>query len=76
MNLGIRTAIGPTIQTGGILKRKDGTVISDKSEKLSCWVEHYSELYSGQSGVCAETLGNLPNSHLWMILTNHPILMK
>ena len=49
MYAGIKRATGPTAQTSGVLKQKDGTVINDKSEKLNRWIEHYSKLYTGQS---------------------------
>lgn len=36
----IKTAIGPTTQTCGVLKKKDGSIIEDKSEKLVWWIEN------------------------------------
>ena len=40
MYVGIKRATGPTAQTSGVLKQKDGIVINDKSEKLNRWIEH------------------------------------
>lgn len=40
----IKTTIGITTQTCGVLKRKDASTIEDKSEKLVCWIEHFSEV--------------------------------
>ena len=59
---GIKRATGPTTQSSGILKQKDGTVIKDKSNKLNHWIEHYSELYTGQSWVSSDTIASLPNA--------------
>ncbi|KAJ8350926.1 hypothetical protein SKAU_G00260560 [Synaphobranchus kaupii] len=61
MYVGIKRAIGLTAQTCGVLKQKDGTVIKDKSEKLNRWIEHYSEVYTGQSQVSSDTIASLPN---------------
>jgi hypothetical protein len=56
----IKEATGPVSQSCSVLKHRDGSVITDNSEKLDRWIEHYSELYTGESTVCAETLQSLP----------------
>lgn len=57
----IKEATGPVSQSCSILKEKDGSVITDNNDKLNRWIEHYSELYSGESSVCAATLQALPS---------------
>ena len=54
MYAGIKRAIGPTAQKYGVIKQK--------SEKLNHWIEHYSELYTGQSQVSADTISSLRNA--------------
>jgi hypothetical protein len=68
----IRTATGPSAQTGGVIKSKDGTVIEDKQEKLNRWIEHYSELYGTEGTTCLETLSSLPNLPLREGLDEEP----
>lgn len=71
---GIKKATGPTAQTCGVLKQKDGTVIKDKSEKLGRWVEHFSELYTGQSQVSSDIIASLPNAPPMNDLDSEPDL--
>ena len=55
----IKQATGPRPQTCGVLKTKDGEVITDKSKKLGRWIEHCSELYGSEGDPCLETISNL-----------------
>jgi hypothetical protein len=58
----IKTATGPSAQTAGVLKRKDGTTIEDKGQKLARWVEHYSELYGPVGTADLDYINMLPDS--------------
>ena len=53
---GIKKAIGPTQSTCAPLKTSNGETITDKSRLMECWVEHYSELYSGMNSVSPSVL--------------------
>ena len=61
MFAGIKTATGPTVQGCGVLKRKDGSIIDDKAQKLERWIEHYSELYGPVGTADHQYIEQLPN---------------
>lgn len=44
MYLGLKAAVGPSTQSLGILLQKNGTNITDKTEKLERWIEQFLEL--------------------------------
>lgn len=52
----IKETTGPSPQACKYLKSKDGSSISDSTEKMSRWIEHYSELYAGTSTVNSDSL--------------------
>ena len=56
----IKMATGPSVQTAGVLKKKDGTVIEDQDQKLNRWIEHYSELYGTEGTADHAYIANLP----------------
>lgn len=41
--------VGPSTRPLDVLQQKDGTIITDKAEKLERWIQHYSELYNRDS---------------------------
>ena len=68
----IKTATGPSIQTAGVLKKKDGTVIEDQDQKLNRWIEHYSELYGTEGTADHAYITNLPATATDHSLDEHP----
>ena len=70
----IKEATGPVSQSCSVLKQRDGSVITDNTSKLNRWIEHYSELYSGESTVCADTLNALPSEQSLTYLDEPPDL--
>ena len=53
---GIKKAVGPKPSKTAPLKSADGAIIKDKSQQMSRWVEHYSELYHRETKVTDEAL--------------------
>lgn len=68
----LRLQQGPTSQTCGVLKKKDGSIIDDQMEKLKRWIEHNSELYGTEGNTCHQTLLNLPQSQIHNHLDDEP----
>ena len=68
----IKTATGPSAQTAGVLKRKDGSVIEDKGQKLDRWIEHYSELYGVEGTANHDYVNSLPDSAIQHHLDDPP----
>ena len=71
---GIKTATGPTCVKTAPRKAKTGEVITDQSQQLQHWVEHYLELYSTQNIVTDAALGALPNLPVMEELDEKPTL--
>ena len=53
---GIKKATGSKPSKSAPLKSADGSIIKDKSQQMSRWVEHYSELYHRETKVTEEAL--------------------
>jgi hypothetical protein len=68
----IKIATGPSKQSGGVLKRKDGTVIEDRGAKLDRWIEHYSELYGSEGNADTDYINSLPNLPVRLDLDKQP----
>ena len=58
---GIKTVTGPTRVKTAPLKSKSGETITDQSQQLQRWVEHYLELYATQNIVTDTALNALPS---------------
>ena len=71
----IKTAIGPSIQTAGVLKKKDGTVSEDQDQKLNRWIERYSELYGTEGTADHAYIANIPATTTGHSLDEHPAEM-
>ena len=56
-----KTATGPTRVKTAPLKSKSGEIITDQSQQLQRWVEHYLELYATQNIVTDTALNALPS---------------
>ena len=68
----IKTANGPSIRTGGVLKKKDGTVIEDQDKKCNRWIEHYSERYGTEGTADHAYINKLPSTATDHSLDEHP----
>ena len=68
----IKTAPGPVRETTGILKKKDGSVIESKEQKLDRWIEHYSELYGSEGSADLSYIDNLTEKPTQQNLDNPP----
>lgn len=53
---GIKMALGPRKNKSAPIKSATGVVLTDKSQVMERWVEHYSELYSRQNLVAEHVL--------------------
>lgn len=53
---GIKKALGPVQSKTAPLKSSTGETITDKSQQMERWVEHYSDLYSRQNTVSPSAL--------------------
>uniref|UniRef100_A0A2C9KHL5 Reverse transcriptase domain-containing protein n=1 Tax=Biomphalaria glabrata TaxID=6526 RepID=A0A2C9KHL5_BIOGL len=56
---GIKKAIGPAQNKPAPLKSTTGETITDMSEQMHRWVEHYSELYATTSSVSDSALNTI-----------------
>ena len=56
---GIKKAIGPPTSKITPLKAKTGETISDPSQQLDRWVEHYLKLYASQNEVSRSALDSI-----------------
>ena len=59
---GIKKATGPTPSKAAPLKELDGSVITDKSQQMSRWVGHYTELYHRETIVTETALNSIDTS--------------
>lgn len=59
---GIKRATGPTPCKAAPLKKLDGTIITDKSQQMSRWVGHYTELYHRETIVTETALNSISAS--------------
>ncbi|WP_353803968.1 hypothetical protein, partial [Acinetobacter baumannii] len=53
---GIKKATGPSVMKTAPLKSKTGEIITDRSQQLDRWVEHYLDLYATENVVTDEAL--------------------
>ena len=72
----IKTATGPSAQTCGALRNRDGSFIEDGRKKLDRWVEHYSELYGAEGTANHDYINNLPNEPVLDDLDDPPDLAE
>ena len=53
---GIKKALGPTLNKTTPLRSSTGEVVTDRGHLLERWVEHYSDIYSGENIVSPSAL--------------------
>ncbi|CAM2106825.1 unnamed protein product [Caretta caretta] len=57
---GIKESLGPPCEKTGILKVKDGTILTDREKQLNRLTEHYKELYSKNAIICDTASAAIP----------------
>ena len=70
----IQQATGPTQLQTTPLKSATGDVITEKSNQMECWVDHYSKLYSRMNVVSEESLMAMENLSTMDELDSKPTL--
>ena len=56
---GIKPAIGPVKRKAAPLRDLEGNLLTDKSQQLKWWVEHYDALYGREPDINAQVIDNL-----------------